>query len=89
MTIFRGKLLLIDYDRTQGLNLPIDIFFESLGKDQQEKAIGIILSGTGSDGTRGLRTIKEMGGMVMVQNEFWPSLMVCPIALLPPAWLTM
>ncbi|HRV91127.1 MAG TPA: chemotaxis protein CheB [Anaerolineae bacterium] len=69
MTIFRGKLLLIDYDRTQGLNLPIDIFFESLGKDQQEKAIGIILSGTGSDGTRGLRTIKEMGGMVMVQNE--------------------
>ncbi|MCB0166250.1 MAG: PAS domain S-box protein [Anaerolineae bacterium] len=69
MTIFRGKLVLIDYDRTQGLNLPIDIFFESLGKDQQEKAIGIILSGTGSDGTRGLRTIKEMGGMVMVQNE--------------------
>ena len=69
MTVFRSKLLLVDYDRTQGLNLPIDIFFESLGKDQQDKAIGIILSGTGSDGTRGLRTIKELGGMVMVQDE--------------------
>ncbi|MCB0207775.1 MAG: PAS domain S-box protein [Anaerolineae bacterium] len=69
MTVFRSKLLLVDYDRTQGLNLPIDIFFESLGKDQQDKAVGIILSGTGSDGTRGLRTIKEFGGMIMVQDE--------------------
>lgn len=69
MTIFKGKLYLVEYGRSQGLNLPIDIFFESLAKDQGEKAIGIILSGTGSDGTRGLRTIKEMGGMVMAQDS--------------------
>ncbi|MCA9973668.1 MAG: PAS domain-containing protein [Anaerolineales bacterium] len=69
MTIFKGKLYLVESGRSQGLNLPIDIFFESLAKDRSEKAIGIILSGTGSDGTRGIRAIKEMGGMVMVQDE--------------------
>ena len=69
MTIFKGKLYLVEYGRSQGLNLPIDIFFESLAKDQGEKSIGIVLSGTGSDGTRGIRAIKEMGGMVMAQDD--------------------
>lgn len=69
MTIFKGKLYLTDYNRGHGLNLPIDIFFRSLANDQGEKAIGVILSGTGSDGTRGIRTIKEMGGMVMAQDD--------------------
>ncbi|MCM4157079.1 chemotaxis protein CheB [Gramella sp. AN32] len=50
------------------LNLPIDIFFESLAEQCEERAIGIILSGTGSDGTRGIRAIKEKDGMVMVQE---------------------
>ncbi|MCB8978144.1 MAG: PAS domain-containing protein [Ardenticatenaceae bacterium] len=68
MTIFKGKLYLVERGRSQGLNLPIDIFFESLAKDQGEKAIGIVLSGTGSDGTRGIRSIKEMGGMVVAQD---------------------
>jgi two-component system CheB/CheR fusion protein len=51
------------------LNLPIDLFFESLAKRKQQKSIGIILSGTGSDGTRGARALKEFGGLVIAQNQ--------------------
>ncbi len=51
------------------LNLPIDLFFESLATQHQQKAIGIILSGTGSDGTRGARALKEYGGLVIAQNQ--------------------
>lgn len=50
------------------LNLPIDEFFHSLGIDQRENSIGIILSGTGTDGSRGIATIKEVGGMIFVQE---------------------
>ncbi len=52
----------------RGLRLPIDFFFRSLAQDQHERAICIVLSGTGSDGTLGLRAIKGEGGMVMAQN---------------------
>lgn len=69
VTIRTGKLNLVDHERTRSLNLPIDIFFESLAKDQGEMAIAIVLSGTGSDGTRGLRAVKENGGMVMAQDD--------------------
>ena len=70
MSIFHGKLLLApQISHTQGLNLPIDIFFHSLAEDQGERSIGIILSGTGSDGTLGVRAIKGAGGMVMAQDE--------------------
>ncbi|WP_339382192.1 CheR family methyltransferase [Aetokthonos hydrillicola] len=51
-----------------GLNLPIDIFLESLAKNYNEQAIGIILSGTGTDGTNGLKAIKKAGGFTMVQE---------------------
>ncbi|NER30323.1 MAG: response regulator [Symploca sp. SIO1C4] len=51
-----------------GLNFPIDIFLESLARSYAERAIGIILSGTGSDGTNGLRAINEAGGLAMVQD---------------------
>ncbi|RYD40312.1 MAG: chemotaxis protein CheR, partial [Verrucomicrobiaceae bacterium] len=69
LKISQGKLLLSDFDPGSGLNLPIDLFFRSLAEDQGERAIAIGLSGTGSDGTRGIRAIKELGGMVMVQDE--------------------
>lgn len=69
MTIFHGKLYLTNQNHNMGLNLPIDIFFRSLADDLGEKAIGIVLSGTGSDGTLGIRAIKGAGGMVMVQDE--------------------
>jgi two-component system, chemotaxis family, CheB/CheR fusion protein len=68
LRIFHGKLLLSEQEHDRGINLPIDIFLRSLAEDQGEKAIGIILSGTGSDGMRGVRAIKESGGMVMVQD---------------------
>ena len=69
MTIFHGKLYLSEHSPNRTLNLPIDIFFRSLAKDQEKNAIAIILSGTGSDGTLGIRAIKEFGGMIMVQDD--------------------
>lgn len=66
LTMFGGKLYLRDQE--QGLNLPIDRFMESLAEDCGDRAVGIVLSGTGSDGTRGVRAIKERGGLVMVQE---------------------
>jgi two-component system CheB/CheR fusion protein len=60
LKIFHGKLLLSDHVRSSGINLPIDIFFKSLAEDQGDKAIAIVLSGTGSDGTRGIRAIKRL-----------------------------
>ena len=48
--------------------LPIDFFFNSLAKEYHENSIGVILSGTGSDGSKGIKTIKENGGLVFVQN---------------------
>ncbi|MFW5839003.1 MAG: chemotaxis protein CheB [Planctomycetota bacterium] len=67
MKIQDGRIQLSEQEPNT-LHLPIDTFFESLGKDQRERAIGIVLSGTGSDGMRGIRTIKENGGMVVVQT---------------------
>ena len=62
------KLMLQDKPKNQTLNLPIDMFFESMAKERKDAAIGIILSGTGSDGTRGVRAIKENDGLVLVQE---------------------
>jgi two-component system CheB/CheR fusion protein len=66
--IFRGKLLLIEPEK-KAPHLPIDQFFRSLAEASGELAIGIVLSGTGSDGTLGVRAIKEAGGTVMVQDD--------------------
>ena len=64
------KLHLLEQEERNrhGLNFPIDIFLESLAKTQVERSIGVILSGTGSDGTNGLRAINEAGGFAMVQE---------------------
>ena len=62
------KLYLLEKGPKHNLNLPIDIFFNTLGEEHKEKAIGVILSGTGSDGSRGIRTIKEGGGTIIVQD---------------------
>jgi two-component system CheB/CheR fusion protein len=69
MIVSGGKLHLTDKDRSQGLSLPIDTFMRSLAQDYGERAIGVILSGTGSDGSRGIRAIHEAGGLVIVQDE--------------------
>ena len=68
MAFLNGTLQLLEPAAPRGQRLPIDFFFRSLAADQHERAIGIVLSGTGSDGTLGVRAIKGEGGMVMAQT---------------------
>lgn len=68
MSILHGVLHLLKPVAARGLRLPIDFFLRSLAQDQQDKSIGVILSGMGSDGTLGLRAIKERAGLVLVQD---------------------
>jgi two-component system CheB/CheR fusion protein len=68
LSILHGVLHLLEPAAPRGLRLPIDFFFRSLADDQQEHSIGVILSGMGSDGTLGLRAIKEKAGAVFVQT---------------------
>jgi two-component system CheB/CheR fusion protein len=69
VSLCRGRLELVDRARDGTLQLPIDHFFRSLAQDQEERAICVVLSGTGTDGTLGLRAVKGRGGMAMVQDE--------------------
>jgi len=68
LSIQRGKLRLLEPRVLRGLRLPIDAFFKALADDQHERAIGVILSGMGSDGTLGLRAIKENAGLAVAQS---------------------
>jgi two-component system CheB/CheR fusion protein len=68
MAFLNGSLQLLEQTSPRGQRLPIDFFFRSLAQDQRERAIGIVLSGTGSDGTLGVRAIKGEGGMVIAQD---------------------
>ena len=68
MSLFHGVLHLFDPGAPRGLRLPIDFFFRSLADDRQERSIGVILSGMGTDGTLGLKSIKERSGMIFVQD---------------------
>ncbi len=68
LALLHGRLHLMAPSAPRGLRLPIDYFFRSLAEDQHERAICVVLSGTGTDGTRGLKTIKGEGGMAMVQS---------------------
>ncbi len=67
MALLNGTLHLLEPSAPRGQRLPIDFFFRSLAQDQHDRAICIVLSGTGSDGTLGVRAVKGEGGMVMVQ----------------------
>ena len=69
MIVSDGRLLLTDKDPSHGLSLPIDTFMRSLAHEYGRNAIGVILSGTGSDGSRGIVAIHEAGGYVIVQDE--------------------
>ncbi|WP_218576530.1 chemotaxis protein CheB [Desulfobacter latus] len=68
MAFLNGTLQLLDPVAPRGRRMPIDFFFRSLAQDQHERTIGVVLSGTGSDGTLGVKAIKGEGGMVMAQN---------------------
>ncbi len=69
MIISGGRLLLSERDRQQERSLPIDVFFRSLAQDCGPRAIAIVLSGGGSDGSRGVRAVHEAGGLVIVQDD--------------------
>ncbi|RMF41281.1 MAG: response regulator [Planctomycetota bacterium] len=68
MIVSGGKLLLTEKSK-EGLTMPIDTFFRSLAQDFGSRAIGVILSGAGSDGSRGIVDIHNAGGLVIVQSE--------------------
>ena len=69
MIISGGRLLLTDKDPDRDLSLPIDHFFRSLAQDVGRCSVAIVLSGTGSDGSRGILDVHEAGGLVFSQNE--------------------
>ncbi|MEO1529797.1 MAG: chemotaxis protein CheB [Planctomycetota bacterium] len=68
MALSDGRLMLTDQDTSGGLNLPIDLFFRSLAQDLGPKGIAVVLSGTGSDGSRGIRDVYSAGGLVLAQS---------------------
>ena len=68
MSILHGALHLFEPTTPRGLRLPIDYFFRSLAEDLHERSIGVILSGMGSDGTLGLKAIREKAGITLVQE---------------------
>ncbi|CAM4406663.1 chemotaxis protein CheB [Paenibacillus tarimensis] len=69
LTVHGGMLHLKDYPDQQGIHLPIDVFLESLAAEQGSQSVGVILSGTGADGTSGVEAVHRAGGIVIVQNE--------------------
>ena len=68
LSVRESKLELTEFAQPRGLRRPIDDFFESLAVDQGRFAACVILSGTGADGSAGLRAIKEHGGLCIVQD---------------------
>ena len=67
LSILKGSLHLFEPIESRGLRLPIDYFFRSLAEDKHSDSIGVVLSGMGSDGSLGLKAIKEQNGIVLVQ----------------------
>lgn len=68
IAIRQDSLQLLTPSEARGHRLPIDFFFTSLAQAKKEDAIGIVFSGTGRDGTEGIRAIKEHGGLVIAQD---------------------
>jgi two-component system, chemotaxis family, CheB/CheR fusion protein len=68
MIISQGRLRLSDRTRDQELSLPIDVFFRSLAQDCESRAVAVVLSGGGSDGSRGICDVHHAGGLVLVQD---------------------
>jgi two-component system CheB/CheR fusion protein len=68
LTVHRGVLRLSHRQQSGGRHMPIDRFLTSLAEDQKDRAVGVILSGTGTDGTRGLQAVKTQGGITFAQD---------------------
>jgi two-component system CheB/CheR fusion protein len=90
MAMLKGTLQLLEPVERRGLRHPIDFFFRSLAEDQGDRAVCIVLSGTGTEGALGLRAIKEKGGLVLVQDPKYradgmPAAIARPRRLYPAA----
>jgi two-component system CheB/CheR fusion protein len=68
MTVKGGELSLTDREAARQLEFPINVFLESLAVDYGPQSVAVVLSGTGTDGTQGVRTVHEAGGLVIVQS---------------------
>ncbi|HEX5356738.1 MAG TPA: chemotaxis protein CheB, partial [Aquabacterium sp.] len=68
LTVKQGRLYTGHAEEPRGLRLPIDVLLNSLAQDLQSRAIGVVLSGMGADGTQGLQTIKAQGGLTLAQT---------------------
>jgi two-component system CheB/CheR fusion protein len=86
LAIAQGTLHLREASSASGVRLPIDFFFRSLAEDQGSRAIGIVLSGTGSDGTFGLKAIKQAGGLTFAQDPASAKYDGMPRAALESGW---
>ena len=81
-----GVLYFTEPAKEPDARMPIDFFFRSLAEDRQERAIGILFSGAGSDGTLGVRAIRGGGGLVIAQDPETAQFDTCLAARLPRAW---
>jgi len=88
MTIFHGALQLSIPAEPHGQRMPIDLFLRSLAEDQAEKSIGIILSGTGTDGTLGLRAILGAGGVTLAQEPTTAKFDGMPVSAIQAGYVT-
>jgi len=68
LSIFHGRFQLTEQEESPGVRMPIDTFLRSLAEDRGSSAVAVILSGTGTDGTLGLRALQASGGIVFVQD---------------------
>ncbi len=83
LTVFEGRMSLIDPIQCHGLCLPIDHFFCALAADQKTRAVGIVLSGTGSDGNIGLSEIRAAGGRTIVEDPQSAEFVDLPSGIVP------
>ena len=88
MSLLHGVLHLLEPAAPRGLRLPIDYFFRSLAEDLRERSMGVILSGMGSDGTLGLKAIKEQAGVVLVQEPASAKFDGMPRSAIERGWRT-
>jgi two-component system CheB/CheR fusion protein len=82
MIIENGRLILSDKKGKSRPHMTIDYFFSSLAKDRGNKAIGVILSGTGSDGSKGAQAIKDAGGIILAQDPATTDFSGMPLAVI-------
>src|SRR5680860_941807 len=85
MSIQHRELSLFNFVEPHTLHLPIDFFFRSLAEDQQEKSIGVILSGMGTDVQMDSKLSRKMGELFLSKNRLRLNLMACPVAPLRQA----